>query len=513
MPTRYLHFINHDGLHCHIVHQRDVQHVHSFAVGEEGVVAFELWLRHAGNGLHTLLADVADEGFHLESVPRVMGPDRRALIARKLAQHFFGSPYSTALSLGREKTGRHDERLLFTAVTRPALIEPWLGALRRAEAAVAALYTVPLLTEKLVKQICPDSPRGLILLLSDSGIRQIYFEHGRLRFSRLAQAPEGAFSRWGLDCLREAQKTYQYLNAQRWLPRGTPLPVRVLLSAQDAPILLEDLATSTQAADSLVFQAASLETLAAQLGVSLQHAHSDSRDVIMQLALHGNSTVQLAPAGERRFYRIWQARFAILVAGLVVLVASSVLSLKWALEARTEQIEADSQRSQARLQESLYQRLLSTLPQMPTSLDALRSTVDGIDQLSARVTDPRLALQYLSKALDAFPDITLDGVEWQETDWSEESRTVSPASVPADAPRQSLTVNASLDIASATDPRAAILRVQAFANVLREQSKGDVVLIQQPFDSESTKTLRSEAQNVGKRPAFRLQLSLPGGKP
>ncbi len=140
MPERYLHFINHDGLHCHLVHQHEVRHLYSFPVGEEGVEAFELWLQNVGNGLHTLLADVADEGFYLENVPRVMGPDRRALITRKLAQHFFGSPYSAALSLGREKSGRRDERLLFTAITRPALVEPWLGALRRAEAAVDGAY-------------------------------------------------------------------------------------------------------------------------------------------------------------------------------------------------------------------------------------------------------------------------------------------------------------------------------------------------------------------------------------
>jgi hypothetical protein len=511
MPERYLHFINQDGLHAHLARQHDVQHLHSFPGGDEGVRGFENWLHETSNGLHTLLVDVADEGFHLENIPHVMGPDRRALITRKLTQHFFGSPYSTALSLGREKNGRRDERLLFTAITRPALIEPWLSALRRAEAAVTALYTVPLLTEKLVKHVSPDSPRGLILLLSDSGIRQIYFEQGRLRFSRLAQAPEGPFSRWGLDCLREAQKTYQYLNAQRWLPRGTPLPVHIVLSARDAKPLLAELAGTTQPVDNLHFQAASLETLAHKLRIPLRHRHSDSRDVIMQLALRENSGVQLAPANERRFYRIWQARFAILVAGIVVLAASAVLSLKWALEARTEQIEADSQRSQALLQESRYKQLLSSLPQMPTSLDVLRSTVDGIEQLSVRIVDPRLALQQLSKALDAFPDIALDGLEWQEAGWSEDARAAPAATVPMT--RQTLTASASLDAASATDPRAAISRIQAFANALRQQSGGDVVLVQQPFDTESDKTLRSEAQNVGKRPVFRLQLTLPGGKP
>ncbi|MEC5387012.1 hypothetical protein VVD49_14865 [Uliginosibacterium sp. H3] len=511
MPQRYLHFINQEGLHCHLVRQHDVQHLHSFAGGEEGVQGFEDWLQETRDGLHTLLADVADEGFHLENIPHVVGPDRRALITRKLTQHFFGSPYSAALSLGRDKNGRRDERLLFTAITRPALVEPWLAALRRAEAAVTALYSVPLLTEKLVRRVFPDSPRGLILLLSDSGIRQIYFEQGKLRFSRLAQAPEGPFSRWGLDCLREAQKTYQYLNAQRWLPRGTALPVRIVLSARDAEPLLAELAGTTQPVDNLQFQAASLEALAHKLRIPLRHRHSDSREVIMQLAMRETTSVQLAPPQERRFYRIWQARFAILVAGVVVLAASSVLSLKWALDTRTERAEAESQRSQTMLQDARYKQLLTSLPQMPTSLDALRSTVDGIEQLSVRVVDPRMALQHLSKTLDAFPDITLDGLEWQEADWRDDARNTPSSSAPMT--RQTLIASASLDAASASDPRATISRIQAFANALRQQSRGDVVLVQQPFDTESDKTLRSEAQNAGKRPAFRLQLTLPGAKP
>jgi hypothetical protein len=208
---------------------------------------------------------------------------------------------------------------------------------------------------------------------------------------------------------------------------------------------------------------------------------------------------------------MWQARFAILVAGLVVLVSSAVLSLKWAFDARTQQIEADSQHSEAQLQESRYKQLLASLPQMPTSLEALRSTVDGIDQLSARIVDPRLALQKLSKTLDAFPDITLDNVEWQEAGWNDAAYTVPSATAPM--PRQTLIANASLDAANAADPRATISRIQAFAQSLREQSGGDVILTQQPFDTESDKTLKSDTQTAGKRPAFRVQLTLPGSKP
>jgi hypothetical protein len=91
-----------------------------------------------------------------------------------------------------------------------------------------------------------------------------------------------------------------------------------------------------------------------------------------------------------------------------------------------------------------------------------------------------------------------------------------PAPVPsstAPTTRQILIASASLDAASAADQRTAMSRVQAFASNLRQQSRGDVVLLQQPFDTESDKTLKSATQDVGKRPAFRLQLTMPGTTP
>jgi hypothetical protein len=106
------------------------------------VEAFSEYLSKHRGSIFALLADLADEGFQIESLPYTQGADRQALLSRKLGQYFYGSPLATALSFGRDKGGRRDEKFLFTALTRPQQVEPWLAALRAVEAPLAGVYSL-----------------------------------------------------------------------------------------------------------------------------------------------------------------------------------------------------------------------------------------------------------------------------------------------------------------------------------------------------------------------------------
>lgn len=493
MAQRYLHLITHAGLETHRVAAHALQREQLFAAGEEGVRAFGDWLAPHAADLHTLLVDVADEGFHLDHVPYTMGSDRRALIQRRLTQQFFGSPYATAISLGRERSGRRDERLLMTAITRPALVEPWLAALHSHEARLTALYTVPLLAGELIRKLAPGIPRGLILLLSGTGIRQIHFEEGNLRFSRLAPAPEGACGHWGLDCLREAQKTWQYLSAQRWIPRGASLPVVIVATDGDARTLLADIERTRQSDDKLQFRTATIDTLARQLGLAAEHSDSNSLPLLMQLAAREQGRgAQLASADDRRFFRLWQIQFAALWGCAAALTAAAVLSAHWLIDAHDNRQEARSLREEAVSYDQRYTGLIGSLPSMPTSVDALRAAVEGVERIRDGVTDPRAALLRVSKTMTQFPDVTLDKLSWQAD--------------PTKPRAQSLQISATLTHVEANAPRLTLARIQAFAAALGQGTGARTTVLQQPFDTGSDKLLRSDASLEGVRPAFVLQL-------
>ena len=186
-----------------------------FANDAEGHAQFAEFLRQRRDSLFLLLCDLVDEAFVAESVPFVRGGDRVSLLRRKLAQHFFGTPFTCAHSLGRLRSGRRDEQMLFCALTRPAHLEPWLAALRGAEAALSGIHSVPLVSEPILERLRLTEGQTLLLGISPAGVRQSFFEGGRLRFSRLT--PLSALSSNDLPraCAEEARRLHPYLLGQR----------------------------------------------------------------------------------------------------------------------------------------------------------------------------------------------------------------------------------------------------------------------------------------------------------
>ena len=130
MPQRRVLFFDNSRLTAYRVHSGAVLHEASFAGDEAGLAAFGDYLASHRRSLFMVLADAAEETFQTEDIPHSTGKDRQAILRRKLAQHFYGTPYSLAVSQGRLKSGRRDERMLLMALTQPQHLEPWIATLR-----------------------------------------------------------------------------------------------------------------------------------------------------------------------------------------------------------------------------------------------------------------------------------------------------------------------------------------------------------------------------------------------
>ena len=105
-----------------------------FAANEEGHQQFSDYIKQHRQATFTLLANVSDEGFHVETIPFLQGKDRKTVIERKLGQQFFSAPLTASLSLGYEKSKRKDERILLAALTNGDLFTPWISAITRPSA-------------------------------------------------------------------------------------------------------------------------------------------------------------------------------------------------------------------------------------------------------------------------------------------------------------------------------------------------------------------------------------------
>ncbi|MBS1210954.1 MAG: hypothetical protein H6R19_3352 [Proteobacteria bacterium] len=495
MFSRYLHCIDQSGLHSYLDAKGGLKPLADFPDSTNGATQFSIWLDGAHPGTHTLLVDLPDEGFQRDSIPFVSGADRQRLLTRKKGQIFAGSPFSTTISLGREKEGRRDERVLFTAITRTSVLDPWLLVLRQHNAPLAALYSVPLLTTPLVNALPAEAshtPHGLIISFSPGGIRQTYFENAALRFSRLSPAPDGDYIDWGEACLNETRKTLQYLTTQRWITRHQRLPVWLLLDPHDSGPILGQLTEAEQ----LDLHPVNLTTLVHQFESRTSTHSSNSLPLMMHLASRAKRGPQLAPERERHTF--WLRQISLSIVGGAIAIASVLIGLTLYnhLSTRTLEQQRELLQTTNNQETQRYQQFLATLPQLPTNLETLRRITAGIDQLGAHRADPGNAFDIISHALDHYPDITVKLLDWQLSNPDQGSTTTILSAV--------------LPLAAAADPGTSLQRIRALAAELNH-TDAETSLLNLPFEMSPDKTLRSHSETSSKRPEFTLRLRLTKG--
>ncbi len=88
----------------------------AYSATADGHQQFAAYLAQYPSSVFSLLVNVSEEGFHVESIPFLRGADRKLVIERKLGQLFFNRALTTSLSLGYEKSKRKDERVLLAAL-------------------------------------------------------------------------------------------------------------------------------------------------------------------------------------------------------------------------------------------------------------------------------------------------------------------------------------------------------------------------------------------------------------
>jgi len=181
--ARTLLFLSADSFHASIWQAGKLSSPQSFSNDSNGRENFSAFLKHHREPAY-MLVDVIEEDFRLETVPHLSGSARKNLLLRKFEQFYRGTPFRQALQLQRQAEGRRDDEMLFSALTNPQRISPWLDTLLANRVPLIGIYSLPNISTPLLKGI----PSDHVLLLSwekDAGLRQTYFNNKRLHFSRL----------------------------------------------------------------------------------------------------------------------------------------------------------------------------------------------------------------------------------------------------------------------------------------------------------------------------------------
>lgn len=520
MPQRRLLYLDANQLVAHYWSGGTLNEEARYAPDNAGIEAFSGYVtKHRGDSNFYLMADVADEGFQIEALPYTQGADRQALLARKLGQYFYGSSLATAVSLGRDKVGRRDERFLLTALTRPQLLDPWLTVLRTAEAQLSGVYSLPLLGMPLLAKIAPGKERCLLVGITRGGIRQSYFENGQIKFSRLTPMLATDAQEIAAGCAAEAAKIYQYLLGQRLLARGVPLPVIALVHPAQMGAFLDQCKNS----EDLQIDLHDLHSACKACGLKTLPRDSRSESLFLHLLAQSPPRDQFAPPAERRFFRLWQIRSVLWKAGFVGLVGCLLYVGHQLVNAFESRSGTESMLQQAEADQQRYAAIQKAFPPMPTSTENLRAVINRYEELEKRSASPELLLLAVSRALGESPRVDLERLQWQLSGNPDEGLQMladvrrAPATPPpagADKPGNAMyataVIHGLLPSALASDQRAQLETVNAFAKALQQDAALKVTIQRMPFDIESGKSLKSSEESekaAPSQPKFIIQIS------
>ncbi len=482
-----------------------------------GLEALAAYLTKHRSSLFFVLADIAEEGFQLEDLPYVQGGDRAALLQRRLSQYYYNTPLSAAISLGRAKDGRRDEKLLFAALTRIETFTPWLDTLREAEAILAGVYSVPLVLAGCRPEQLGDNGPVLFVSLTRGGVRQTFFDQGKLHFSRLSQLATHSLDEIGRTCAADSAKIFQYLVAQRQIPRGVALRA-VILAHPGQVSALQELCRNT---NELHFEFIDLAATARQLGLKDSPVDSNADSLFIHCLATKTPAQQFAPAIDRRLHQLWQIRFALTSAAWIVLSACLLFAGKTALNLYELHDTIDATKALTAADTQRYRSLLEGLPKISITPDNLRAVMGRLEavQKNTPAMDPMLL--HLSLALNDIPKIELTRLTWKAGDRPDAGQKGSGAAKPAAGaalPGTAATngnwtvieIQAQLPLGLVTDQRAQLELIESFAARLRDPQT-DVRVLSRPFDIESDKPLkstgdRSDAQ-LADVPKFSLRMA------
>jgi hypothetical protein len=490
MPDRHVLFLDASHLTAFLVKGEVLLVGGTFSADAAGIEAFGDYIALHRDNVFMLLADVAEEGFHLENIPRSSGRDRTALIKRKLAQYFYGTQLSMAISQGRLKEGRRDERLLLMGLTRPQLFEPWLAILDAAKVALAGVYSLPQTLAYFLPKAVP--PRLLIVTLTRGGLRQTFFVNGQLHFSRLTSLTTSTPEASASATLLEAAKMHQYLVGQRLIERGQPLPTRVLVHPGQIATMREHCHDAAE----LKFEFVDLLAEAKRAGLRTPLDDSHAEMLFCHLLVRKTPAGQFLAAAERRFYRLWQLRLFLNSASGLVLAGALLFAGKQGLDILQAHNAIDRIEQQTRLDQQRYDSTLLALPKIPLTTENLLALVNRYEGVVQRSPGPAPLLIQLSQSLDAFPDISIERIEWSIVEQLPAALKTVASATPfapamASGPYAQARINARLPPRMAGDQRSQLTRVADFARHLGAASNTLVTILQQPVDTQSGQTLKS----------------------
>jgi len=476
-----------------------------FGNDEEGMASFREYAAASAGIPAFIMVDAIEEDYRFETLPHATGSERAQMVERKLRQYYRGSQFSSAALVGRDSSKRRDDRFLFSALTNPEIVSPWLAAVNEAGLPVGGIYLLPTVTSGLVNLV-EGSPKNLLFVAAHpAGIRLTFFREGAFRLSRLSRTDAmGGTSDKAL--IEEISNTRLYLHALRAATLDEPVNV-VLLDHADQ--FSETARAISEDNPSLQCSRLGKNEIAARL--KLDAALIGDGPAVIYLHLLGSRAQagNLASAAVTEGYRRYQWRRQLMAASVMVAaigLAGSGFNL-WQQDSIESQIQEIARRT-AQVNAD-YQAATRQFPAAPTSADNLKKATEVVAKLKAAAVTPERFLKVVSRAIEPFPEIALSEIGWQyrttefETASTPSSQAPAPAPAAAPGPAGALRLQSGMVAGQIRDFKGDFRQAIAAINTLADRLRKDpavenVRIVQLPLNVSPTLAMTG---NTAENPA------------
>jgi hypothetical protein len=372
------------------------------------------------------------------------------------------------------------------------------------------VYSVPLLAPALAAAMGARESRLLLVTPNRAGLRQCYIDQGRLRFARLERTVEMVPQALAMFVRSETHRLAQYLVTLRALPRdGAPVQVLVIAPPGQRPVFEQAL----QSDNRLLFRTLDYGEALRAVKLAQPPEGAGAESLYLHLAARKPPREQFASRDDRRRYLVWQLQRGIVAAGAAGFAACAIYAGSSWLDAQGVRSTAEAQSRAARVSAERYQRITSSFPVTETTTENLRVAVLEFRAIAERSAQPESAFVHVSRVLERFPQMEIDGIQWRLGGLAERRDAAPPAASGSKPPAAGdqvvhFAISGRMNATQRNDYRGITAQVQSFANALAGNGY-ELARTQLPFDVTSEGTLTGDigGRDSNEAPRFTITLA------
>ena len=381
-----------------------------FEPDEQGLDLFTAYLGSLRDDPMRLVVDLIEEEFRQVTIPFLRGSDRQAIINRNFTKYFRNSRYKFAISQGKEKKARKEEKLLLIGLTNQFLLEPWLKVIEDTRTPLSGIISLPVLSQDYISQLQSDD-KAIILVSQQvpSNLRQSVFINGKLILSRLVPIASFYQGDYATDVIRDIESTQRYLVSQRMVERSDAVSIKILTNRRHYEKL-----TIRCAQDELSnYEILEINDLLRLQKIEIEDEQDFSSGLFCYLASKKISVNHYAQAAEKKYYRHYQTGLLLKIASIIIAAVSLGVATtsgvkSWLYASTVSETALIEQKYKSKFNQLSENKIDST-----TSTLSMQNIVQTVEDIQNKyLSDPEKMLSMVSSDISLFSDIRVKRMEW-----------------------------------------------------------------------------------------------------